>query len=717
MAGYIGSKAVNLSTTGADINGDANIDGDLSFRDNDKIKLGAGSDLEIYHDGANSHIKDAGTGGLIIKGESSVQIRTSTANEAMLYLNQDGAVQVYYDGGVKLATTSTGIDVTGTVTSDGLTVNSGAVDNTALFVSSDASAFITFSDVNTTTVPQVGGQGDNLLFRTNNKKSVLIESNNDISFYEDTGTTPKFFWDASAERLGIGTTGPSTDVHIKGAGGTVLRLEAGNGVSFTDITQNQTNTRLDIKPDGTTYLSVDNSGDISFYEDTGTTAKFFWDASAESLGIGTSGNSPWGTTLSSLRLGSSGSVAAHASSDATYLSSNAYYTDGWRYVTNDAASNIELNGNNGDIRFNVAPTGTAGASFSWSEAARIDASGNVGIGESSPQELLHISGGGAPAIRLQDTTNAGTYALIDTGNNGQLRLKADVGQGIANSFISFEVDASEAARFDDSGNLLVGKTSASKDTVGSELKSDGRINATMTSGSPILANRQTTDGDIAVFQKDNTTVGSIGTQNGSDFYIGSSPATIGLRFQTNEIVPVSAAGANKDAAIDVGKSNIRFKDLYLSGGVVFGSTGGSVTSKTLDDYEGGTFTPAYASTGGTTTVSYTQQSGNYVKIGKMVFVRIKIIVNTVSATGSGILYVNLPFTAANQVGNGWTGEVGWNGGGVGWSTQPFNLAVVANSNLAYFHSLNMTNGIIVDLAPSALGNSCVVEASIKYEAA
>ncbi len=52
MAGYIGSKAVNLSTTGADINGDANIDGDLSFRDNDKIKLGAGSDLQIYHSGS-----------------------------------------------------------------------------------------------------------------------------------------------------------------------------------------------------------------------------------------------------------------------------------------------------------------------------------------------------------------------------------------------------------------------------------------------------------------------------------------------------------------------------------------------------------------------------------------------------------------------------------------------------------------------------------------
>ena len=46
-------------------------------------------------------------------------------------------------------------------------------------------------------------------FRTlNNLQRLRIEHNGDISFYEDTGTTAKFFWDASAEALGIGTTSP-----------------------------------------------------------------------------------------------------------------------------------------------------------------------------------------------------------------------------------------------------------------------------------------------------------------------------------------------------------------------------------------------------------------------------------------------------------------------------------------------------------------------------
>ena len=47
-----------------------------------------------------------------------------------------------------------------------------------------------------------------------------IYNNGDISFYEDTGTTPKFFWDASAESLGIGTSSPQSIVHIdQGASG------------------------------------------------------------------------------------------------------------------------------------------------------------------------------------------------------------------------------------------------------------------------------------------------------------------------------------------------------------------------------------------------------------------------------------------------------------------------------------------------------------------
>ena len=91
----------------------------LKFADNAKAFFGAGSDLQIYHDGSNSYIQDQATGDLIIKG---LNLRLKNGNnEDYISCIGDGAVTLYHNDVAKLATTSTGIDVTGTVTDDGAT--------------------------------------------------------------------------------------------------------------------------------------------------------------------------------------------------------------------------------------------------------------------------------------------------------------------------------------------------------------------------------------------------------------------------------------------------------------------------------------------------------------------------------------------------------------------------------------------------------------------
>ena len=97
--------------------------GDLSFGDNDKAIFGAGSDLQIYHDGSHSRIDEQGTGVLFLQTNgTNIQLNKGTS-ENMLVANVDGSVDLYYDNSAKLATTSTGIDVTGTVTAAGLNVD------------------------------------------------------------------------------------------------------------------------------------------------------------------------------------------------------------------------------------------------------------------------------------------------------------------------------------------------------------------------------------------------------------------------------------------------------------------------------------------------------------------------------------------------------------------------------------------------------------------
>ena len=71
--------------------------------------------MQIYHDGSNSIISDEGTGELRLRGSSYVKIM-DTNDEVGLQFRTNGAVTLYHNNIAKFETTSTGIDVTGTVT-------------------------------------------------------------------------------------------------------------------------------------------------------------------------------------------------------------------------------------------------------------------------------------------------------------------------------------------------------------------------------------------------------------------------------------------------------------------------------------------------------------------------------------------------------------------------------------------------------------------------
>ena len=120
------TDTANVTSAGALMTTGGTLTGDVSFGDNDKAIFGAGSDLQIYHNGGNSYIEDVGTGDLVIKA-GNLRLQNSDGTAQYILADDGGAVQLRYNGGTKLATTSTGINVTGTVTADGLTVDGQAV--------------------------------------------------------------------------------------------------------------------------------------------------------------------------------------------------------------------------------------------------------------------------------------------------------------------------------------------------------------------------------------------------------------------------------------------------------------------------------------------------------------------------------------------------------------------------------------------------------------
>ena len=90
------------------------VDGNIALPDNKKIILGTGSDLEIYHDGFNSRIKDVGTGSLILNS-GQVVFQNAAASETLLTATENNSVDLFYDNSKKFETTSTGVTVTGIV--------------------------------------------------------------------------------------------------------------------------------------------------------------------------------------------------------------------------------------------------------------------------------------------------------------------------------------------------------------------------------------------------------------------------------------------------------------------------------------------------------------------------------------------------------------------------------------------------------------------------
>ncbi len=176
--------------------------GNVNLGDNVKANFGAGSDLEIYHDGANSYIQNV-TNSLIIQNDSDdkqVIIKSDNGSGGVAdYFRANGTTGealLYHYGSSKLATTATGIDVTGTVVADGLTVDGVAiVTGTNLTINSSASTpYIGFSENGTTglligesSIIGAGGgydiyaaTGQGLTFFTNASRAVDIDTSGNL---------------------------------------------------------------------------------------------------------------------------------------------------------------------------------------------------------------------------------------------------------------------------------------------------------------------------------------------------------------------------------------------------------------------------------------------------------------------------------------------------------------------------------------------------------
>jgi len=210
-------------------------------------------------------------------------------------------------------------------------------------------------------------------------------------------------------------------------------------------------------------------------------------------------------------------------------------------------------------------TGNVG-SETYTERMRIDSSGKVGIGTTSPTGSLHISNS-APSFYMTDTTN-NTEAVVSMDNAGSLILNADLNNEASSSNIRFAVDGTEAMRINDNNQLLIGRTTDAS-AAGLTLDGDGFCRFVRSGSSSGIFDRRDSDGNIALFRKDGSNVGSITTKGGDVVIHSTASGHCGFRFTgTPSALPTNNSGDTTDNQMDIGNSSTRMDDIFATNGTI-----------------------------------------------------------------------------------------------------------------------------------------------------
>jgi len=422
-----------IGDTTPQLGGDLDTNGnDIKFGDNDKATFGASDALEIYHNSSepNSYIQEKAGGRLILQTNGpGITLKGNT--ETYATFDNNDAVSLYFDGSKKFETTSSGVDVTGTLVSDGLTVDGSANAITLQSPSQNVRYKITDGTVE----GRLGVDGGVDVYsgsvsahpyklRSNDTKRVEIAANGDISFYDDAGTSQDFYWDASTSWLGLGTTIPSSPLQVDRAstdGDIVTLSKDGSTVGsiasyFGSVIIGKADTALrfndaqnTITPRNVNGSNVDNAIDlgdsVSRFKDLylseglrADTLKFSSLAGTEHMRITLAGNVGIGTTSPSKLLEVNGDAKFVTTSGIGLQlhndSSNQSYIQFTNTATGETVSNGFQIGIDGAEEGRIWHYRGEPIKFATSntERMRIDSSGNVGIGTTSPSTALDVNG-------------------------------------------------------------------------------------------------------------------------------------------------------------------------------------------------------------------------------------------------------------------------------------------------------------------------------------
>ena len=243
------------------------------------------------------------------------------------------------------------------------------------------------------------------------------------------------------------------DVYVNGVKLAPADFTASNGTSIILATGATVNDIVDIVAYHSFVLADHYTGtqsDARYVQVAG-------DTMTGNLGIGVVPESGWSNTWDVAQIGLTASLSgiSSGSTGRTFLTDNAY-NDGnsqsasWQYQIADQASQIAML--DGKLEFRVATAGSADADITWNNAVIVDNAGNVGIGETSPDGLLHLKGGTA--------TGDASHILFENTQGSKVFAIGGGATGVTNSNLFFRnvTDNTSPMVITDAGNVGIGVT-------------------------------------------------------------------------------------------------------------------------------------------------------------------------------------------------------------------------------------------------------------------
>ena len=549
---------------------------------------------------------------------------------------------------------------------------------------------------------------------SNNDPSILFtdgDANPDFKIRGNGGTL-KFIdtTNNNADRMAI-----NSDGHVDVYG----NLDVGAGL---DVTGNITCTGDLTIPD-----KIVHSGDTDTLIEFGTNTISFDTAGNERLRVDSDGRVMIGQTSSVVpfmitgtasgyggenTVGVFGDGTSYAEGVGGGITLSGKYNTAGNQVGYAAIRGRKANGTDGNydgvLTFAVRPNGS-----NMTERMRLNSSGNLGIGTTSPTALLNVNtpaSGQTTAIEISRTTHGTVGKFINsTGaleiqSNKQLILSSDPAQGMtaAGSLIQFDIDGGTKAVLDSGGSLLLGHTTSEhSDGFQIELSDTGsdssialtsiqnniyasQLSFVKARGSSLGARTVVQDGDMLgelnYYGADGTNR-SLGAQIivQVDGTPGNDTMPSQIKFKsspTGSQTPTDRLRLRASGDVQIPNGNLV---IGTSGkGIDFSATsnasqgGASNHDELLDDYEEGKWDPGIdKSSSSMSGVTYARSTGTYTRVGRMVTVWFDVQVSGGGTSGSGAPYLTqLPFAVV-------TGDNNDNGG---YGAPQFRDATLLHSN-------------------------------------